>query len=48
MRIPDTYLPDDWDQTATGDLICPCGRVIEQDGRCPNGHVSPLRERGLI
>lgn len=29
-------------------LICPCGITIEQDGRCPNGHVSPLRQMGLI
>lgn len=29
-------------------LICPCGITIEQDGRCPNGHLSPLRQLGLI
>lgn len=29
-------------------LICPCGVTIEQDGQCPDGHVSPLRVAGLI
>lgn len=29
-------------------LICPCGHTIEQDGRCPDGCVSPLRAAGLI
>lgn len=29
-------------------LICPCGDTIEQDGRCPQGCVSPLRTAGLI
>lgn len=29
-------------------LICPCGITIEQDGRCSNGHVSPLRQLGMI
>ena len=23
-------------------LLCPCGTVIEQDGECPEGHVSPM------
>lgn len=31
-----------------GNLICPCGYTIEQDGRCPDGCVSPLRQLGLI
>lgn len=46
-------LPDGWD--TDGDtfgldflLICPHGDTIEQDGRCPNGCVSPLRTLGLI
>jgi hypothetical protein len=46
-------LPEDWD--TDGDvygldflLICPHGHTIEQDGRCPEGCVSPLRELGLI
>lgn len=29
-------------------LVCPCGDVIEQDGTCSQGCVSPLREHGLI
>jgi hypothetical protein len=29
-------------------LIAPDGCMIEQDGRCPHGHVSPLREAGMI
>lgn len=29
-------------------LVCPCGVTIEQDGQCPEGHVSPLRTMGLI
>lgn len=29
-------------------LICPHGTMIEQDGVCPEGCVSPLRAAGLI
>lgn len=29
-------------------LTCPCGWVIEHDGKCPDGCVSPLRLAGLI
>jgi hypothetical protein len=29
-------------------LEAPDGCVIEQDGRCPHGNVSPLRSLGLI
>ena len=29
-------------------LVCPHGNIIEQDGRCPEGCVSPLRQAGLI
>lgn len=29
-------------------LECPHGNVIEQDGRCPQGCVSPMRTLGLI
>ncbi|WP_159944788.1 MULTISPECIES: hypothetical protein [unclassified Nocardiopsis] len=44
-----TVVPEDWDVTATGDLVTPCGEVIEQDGECPCGeHTSPLRLLGLI
>lgn len=38
----------DWTVSHDGMLVCPCGRRVEDDGQCPNGHVSPLRERGLI
>lgn len=29
-------------------LICPHGHTIEQNGRCPEGCISPLRTAGLI
>ncbi|GAA4908186.1 hypothetical protein [Streptomonospora salina] len=41
-------LPAGWDVTALGDLVCPCGDLIEPDGGCPEGCVSPLREAGWI
>lgn len=45
-------LPDGWEYQSgfglSGLLTCPCGIDIEQDGRCPNGCVSPLRELGLV
>ena len=37
----------DWDY-AEGFLICPCGDQIEDDGRCPEGCVSPFVEAGII
>lgn len=40
-------LPDDWD-VEDELLICPHGHVIELDGACPDGCVSPLRDQGLI
>lgn len=42
---------DDWDTDGFGldsCLIAPDGCVIEQDGQCAHGHVSPLRMAGLI
>lgn len=45
------FLPEGWETDGMGMdslLICPCGITIEQDGRCPNGHVSPLITMGLI
>jgi hypothetical protein len=42
---------DDWSSDGFGIdsiLICPHGERVEQDGRCPNGCVSPLRAAGLI
>lgn len=29
-------------------LICPHGHLIEQDGQCHEGCISPLRTAGLI
>lgn len=29
-------------------LVAPDGCRVEQDGQCPHGHVSPLRQLGLI
>ncbi len=48
MKIPTELLPDGWDQTSFGDLICPCGDTIELDGECGKGHVSPLITAGMI
>lgn len=44
-------LPEGWETDGMGIdsmLVCPHGHTIEQDGRCPDGCVSPLREQGLI
>lgn len=38
----------DWQVGRDGTITCPCGHRIEDDGECPNGHVSPLRDAGLI
>jgi hypothetical protein len=38
---------DGW--TYSGDVLtCPCGHVVEDDGSCPHGHVSPFRAAGLV
>jgi hypothetical protein len=49
----ENVLPEDWsiyDPEMGSDCLleCPCGNVVEHDGVCPNGHVSPLREAGII
>lgn len=31
-----------------GMFRCPCGHRIEDDGQCPNGCISPMRQMGLI
>jgi hypothetical protein len=44
-------LPEGWETDGMGFdslLICPHGHTIEQDGKCPEGCVSPLREMGMI
>lgn len=49
--IIEELLPEGWSTDGYGIdscLVCPCGITIEQDGRCPNGHISPLRALGLI
>ena len=48
-----SVLPDEWSVYDEGMgmdalLEAPDGCVIEQDGRCPHGNVSPLRAMGLI
>lgn len=51
QQFLDTFGYTDWttdDMGISSNLICPCGHVIEQDGSCPNGHVSPLRQEGFI
>ena len=49
----EAMLPDDWEvydahMGSSCLLLCPHGEVIEQDGQCPEGHVSPLVEMGMI
>lgn len=43
----ETHAPE-WDVSHTGTLICPCGVQVEDDGKCPDGHVSPMREMCII
>lgn len=37
-----------WEVVNDAVLLCPCGERVEYDGQCPEGHVSPLREMGMI
>jgi hypothetical protein len=38
-----------WISNTYGDgFVCPCGHEIEQDGQCPEGCVSPMRQAGAI
>lgn len=49
MSALEDILPDEWYRDVrTGCLVCPHDYMIEMDGRCPEGCVSPLREKGLI
>ena len=48
QQILDQLGADEWDISADGMLLCPCGRRVEDDGECPDGHVSPLRQAGMI
>jgi hypothetical protein len=50
-EILESLLPEGWETDGYGidsNLICPHGHMIEQDGKCPDGCVSPLRLMGLI
>lgn len=38
----------EWTVNNESTLTCPCGHLIEWDGECPSGHVSPIRQLGLI
>ena len=38
----------DWTLSHDGLFVCPCGRRVEDDGQCPDGHTSPMRQLGLI
>lgn len=38
----------EWEVAPDGVLVCPCQHRVEDDGECPNGHVSPLLENDLI
>ena len=46
--LPEGWSIDDEKYGMDFNLICPHGHMIEQDGRCPDGHVSPLITMGLI
>lgn len=53
LEFVGSILPDGWEIDDDGYgfdflLICPHGELIEQDGRCYQGCVSPLRALGLI
>jgi hypothetical protein len=48
-----SILPEGWsihDENMAPDFLleCPHGATIEQDGRCPEGCVSPMIEAGLV
>lgn len=49
MSMKRAFIADtDWTTDGAGTFICPCGHRVEDDGRCPNGHESPLLSAGLI
>lgn len=41
-------LPKGWELEDGDTLVCPHGYPIEDDGECPEGCVSPIKEAGLI
>jgi len=43
MSMKERFLEGtDWTTDGMGVLICPCGHRVEDDGRCPDGHESPI------
>jgi hypothetical protein len=50
-QILEQILPEGWSTDGYGldsCLICPHGHIIEMDGECPDGCISPLKELGII
>lgn len=47
-QVIEDRVDEDWLVERDGMLVCPCGHRVEDDGECPEGHVSPLRRMGLI
>lgn len=51
QELLDEIGAEEWSTDGYGidsNLIAPDGCMIEQDGECPHGHVSPLRTTGLV
>lgn len=53
VEYVEANMPDGWslyepEMGMESLLEAPDGCVIESDGRCPHGNVSPLRAMGLI
>lgn len=46
LETSDNY--EEWTTNRYNQLICPCDNCIEIDGNCPNGHISPVRQEGMI
>ena len=48
MREKLAEMYDGWSVSADQMSLCPCGRLVEDDGSCPDGHESPMRQEGMI
>ena len=53
VEMLDGLLPPDWEHNAGRygtcfTLTCPHGHEVEQDGECPDGCQSPMRELGFV
>lgn len=48
LDLNEEYREKGWESNRMGDFRCPCGHNVEKDGRCPNGHESPLLQTGMI